>query len=366
MPTTHCQCGAKYRYAESSIGKRARCKKCGAVFTLTPEDDEGVIPLADEHEMRDEMAAAAEQPRATAIPKQGEVFVPTGSPGAAGTHGLGPAAAASGTLPPRSYASDALWTFLFPSSPGNLVTFIVLWGVIVVAPLVSCVPLIGFFLWLLVIAWYCAYRLEIVASAAGGDSDLPDLSGPQHLVDLVDPFFKWVGSWIVVFIPALGYMILTWGQSGITGLDLLPMILGGIAGILSGSTSGAVTFDVLVYLGILFWPMVVLCVAIGGFATLYRLDLILLTIIKTFPYYVLTLILMFGAVFLKLGILELAGGGLATQAQPGRGSPAAMMGIGLVLSILGTGIGIYCDIVLMRLIGLYYYHFKDRFAWSWG
>ena len=36
-----------------------------------------------------------------------------------------------------------------------------------------------------------------------------------------------------------------------------------------------------------------------------------------------------------------------------------------MLTVLLTGIGVYFDIVLMRLIGLYYHHFKHRFAWSW-
>ena len=75
MPTSHCQCGAKYRYGESSIGKRARCKKCGTVFTLTPEDEEGPIPLSDDSDMRDEIAAAAARARTAAA-----VDKPAGEP----------------------------------------------------------------------------------------------------------------------------------------------------------------------------------------------------------------------------------------------------------------------------------------------
>jgi len=33
--------------------------------------------------------------------------------------------------------------------------------------------------------------------------------------------------------------------------------------------------------------------------------------------------------------------------------------------VISIGVTVYFDIVLMRLIGLYYHHFKDRFAWSW-
>jgi hypothetical protein len=36
------------------------------------------------------------------------------------------------------------------------------------------------------------------------------------------------------------------------------------------------------------------------------------------------------------------------------------------MGIVLNGIGLYLDIVLVRLVGLYYHHFKSRFAWSWA
>ena len=47
MAKCYCECGAKYRVPDESLGKQAKCKQCGAVFTLTQEDD-GPIPLADD------------------------------------------------------------------------------------------------------------------------------------------------------------------------------------------------------------------------------------------------------------------------------------------------------------------------------
>jgi len=100
-------------------------------------------------------------------------------------------------------------------------------------------------------------------------------------------------------------------------------------------------------------------VALGGFATLYRLDLIVLTIIKTLPIYLFTVALMFGAVFIEEKLLVAVSGG------PQRPMSGTAGGI-LALHVLSRGLDIYLNIVLMRLIGLYYHHFKDRFAWSWG
>ena len=38
----------------------------------------------------------------------------------------------------------------------------------------------------------------------------------------------------------------------------------------------------------------------------------------------------------------------------------------IVVDVVLTLVKLYCWIVAMRCIGLYYHHFKSRFAWSWG
>ena len=48
MPTYTCTCGARYKLPEGSGGKRARCKKCGVVFTI-PEEPLEVAPPDDDY-----------------------------------------------------------------------------------------------------------------------------------------------------------------------------------------------------------------------------------------------------------------------------------------------------------------------------
>ena len=355
MPTIHCECGAKYRFPESSIGKRAKCKKCGSVFTLEPEDDQGPIPLADDSEMRDDMAVPAEQAGA-ATARQGEVCAPPGTPGMVASMGLGTSAGAASTASTKGFASNVLWTFLFPSSPRNLIGFLCFWAAMVITGFVLYVPLIGWILWLLIIGWYCAFRFEIITSAAAGEEDLPDPPSPLFVIELIEPLLKWVGSWLVVLAPALVYFVYALDQGLLQGPSVQGVMTGGLAGVVQTATSGIPLFAVLVALGVFLWPMVILCVALGGFSTLLRLDLIILTIIRTFPIYVLVLALMFGAVLIEHALLAGVSGG----------SKGAMGGGAFALSVLGRGLDIYINIVLMRLIGLYYCHFKDRFAWSWG
>jgi hypothetical protein len=86
-------------------------------------------------------------------------------------------------------------------------------------------------------------------------------------------------------------------------------------------------------------------VAIGGFATLRRVDLIFATMIKTFPIYLLTVAIVFGTAFIVPALEDLPGG--------------------LIGRVLVIGISLYGEIIALRAIGLYYHHFKHRFAWSW-
>jgi hypothetical protein len=266
------------------------------------------------------------------------------------------------TVPDRGFASDVLWTFLFPASPRNLIAFATIWGILVIAPLFLCIRYIGWFVWLVVMGWYCAFRFEVLASAAGGERDLPDVEfSSEHVADYAGAFVQWVGSWIVVLLPALIHVVVAIQQGRLMAWTVLLMLFGGLPTILQESTTNAV-FGALVYLGIFLWPIVILCIALGGFPTLYRLDLILLTIIKTFPVYVLTLALMAAAVLAQMGLLEVAGIGVTGQNRPSVGGVA---GGAILLHILTSGLQVYLDIVLVRLIGLYYHHFKSRFAWTW-
>jgi hypothetical protein len=38
----------------------------------------------------------------------------------------------------------------------------------------------------------------------------------------------------------------------------------------------------------------------------------------------------------------------------------------MLIEALVLWLTIYCDLVAMRVVGYYYHHCKDRFAWSWG
>jgi hypothetical protein len=73
------------------------------------------------------------------------------------------------------------------------------------------------------------------------------------------------------------------------------------------------------------------------------------------------LLLIAGAVVLN----ELLSTQVGTSPTAAAGTAPPSIGGRLAMYGLITCLGVYLDIVLMRLIGLYYHHFKRRFAWEW-
>ena len=352
MAICYCPCGAKYQIPDSAVGQEAKCQRCGTTFILEAEDDSPIL-VADEIGVADEADAAAERARATALSaRQGEIVLPPGAPGRIASPGLGSTGPAGPAEADRGYAGDVLWTFLFLASPGNLITFVAIWMMMVLVfqvlarfSVFAVFMLIG---WVLVMGWYCVFRFNVVKAAAAGENDLPDVNFTRDPYgDLLQPLAAWVGTWVAVLWPALAYLGYACWRGQLTLEEAVEIVAAGVEGLWQGAGSGQLVFDILVCLGVALWPMVILCVALGGFATVYRMDLLALTILKTLPVYLLTLILMFGAIVLVRVLEEMSSGLLAS-------------------SVLIIGLTVYVDIVLMRLIGLYYRHFKHRFAWDWG
>lgn len=368
MPTLRCECGAKYRFPESAIGKRAKCKKCGTIIVLEGED-EGPIPIADDGYM-DEMAAAAKRAPAVA-----ETTAPVSAghlPSSETAGRLAPVVVEEADKP-KTYGQSILAAFLFPTSLHNALTFIFLWVAFFVLTLMlsggtlglGLFALIRFVFYLAFLGWWAAYRFNVVASGAAGDDDLPALVAPDEgVAALLMTLLQWVGSWLVVLMPATVFAVIAF-MLGWMDPDTFVDALGeGVSSLLfSGSGGGAAAFGGLVLLGLFFWPIIILCVALGGFGCLGRVDLIVTTITKTFPVYLFTTVMVFGTGWLGYVLT----GFVDTRLSAAEGaSTSSGLGSSILISFLVTGITIYFEIVAMKLIGLYYHHFKHRFAWSWG
>ncbi len=370
MPSQRCPCGVTYQFPQSAIGKRARCKKCGLIFLLEP-DETSSIPLdgnfdLDESRHLPAPAPIREPPREAAFDDEE------------------PSPPLAVELPSRGYFASVLWTLLFPTSSHNLITFVVLWialwlatAAVQIAPAAGLGGLPGGmllrFLSMAVVLWFACFRFAVIESASAGEDELPDVGFTgEWLNDVVVPALKWVGSWLVVLIPAVAWLIFSYHRRTISA-DHLPVliingVLEGVQGLpaeaaqaLSSGHRDVVVFLILSGAGMFLWPMVVLCVALGGFGTAFRIDLMARSIMGALPAYLATVFAVGAAITLKFVIA----GSVASGVGSGTGVGGAV-GSSLFVSMLATGVALYFDIVAMRMIGLYYHHFKHRFAWDWG
>ena len=358
MPRLTCACGAKYNFDESATGKKGRCKKCNRVFTILPDEDDGPIPLADDDAFDTELKQAAGRAK-TRTPVHRVSAGGTGSLPVVRDMPVGDPSVplVAPPTPARGYWGNVGWTFLFPTSINNLIIFFFMWGILCVSGiLLSAAGCLGWVGQLVILGWYSAFRFETIAQAAAGEEDLPSLAFAGGILDgIVIPLLKWIGSWAIVLLP-VGVCLAIMIRAGTFSSNQLGQLsVGGIGAMMQIAIAmELIALALLSVLALFIWPMVVLCVALGGFNSLSRVDLIVSTIIKTFPAYLFTAAMVVGT-----GVLD---GVLSAWL----GSGWLSSGKAILVEALLIGASLYLELVAMRLIGLYYHHFKHRFAWSWG
>ncbi len=362
MPSQTCSCGAKYKFPDASVGKRAKCKKCGSVFELTDDADMSPIAIADEPPPPPPMPYGEDghpdvhRERIVERPQASPVGV---SERVSSDNGSDPLVDAP--TPAKGYWNSALLALLFPSSPHNLVTFLMLWVCISAGLFVAMiVPFIGILVFIFTMGWYYSYLFAVVGASAGGDEDLPKIGyADDGLWAYGVNCIKWMGSFVVAFAPAAICFMLIYqamgpqAQFGATADGMNELLSGGPAAWVQASRAELLLL-LLIGFGLVAWPMIVLCVALGGFSCFARPDLLIRTVLRSVDGYILTLIMLAVTVALN---------GLAEDIVRNRiavGKGAAFLGF------LFRGVTIYTDIVLMKLIGLYYCHHKHKFLWSWG
>lgn len=363
MIIASCSCGAKYKVREDMLGRWATCKACGARMRLVAPGNEPPIELAPPSGLTDEAVAAANR----------SIEVTRGLKDAAEARfrsrpedfGYDPGSQGS---PPRAtgrarrYFGDVLWSFMLLSNPHNLAVVVGVWIALVLARFATFGCFYAFIGVLLVYGWYAAFKLNIISSAANGEEDLPQLgeSFSDFWEGLILPLLKYFIAFVMAALPFLlyvGYVLIRPETSG--DLSMMDFLLGAVeygdyAALWNKLDRTMIPGLIAALLGIFMWPMFLLVVTLGGIAALVRIDLMIRTIVRTFPAYLCTVILVCGI----YGVEATASALFNLKA----GGPSGWLLAGIAMQ----AIGIYLEIVAMRVIGLYYLHFKDRFAWSWG
>lgn len=372
MPEVHCECGARYRAPEAAAGKQGRCRRCGRTLTIPTQTPASTSPLDD---LLDLPAAPPTPPPPAAAASPGDA-----SPGAApsgdapvearlldaGTlryaarAGGGAGLLTAAGLPDGSYAASVARTFLFCMNGRNVATFIVLWLIMSLQMVLVFGGLCALPAMLIIQFYFMAFCLAAVLGAAGGEEELaqPSITG-NWWDELIGPAIKFFVATVAVRVPAFLYLLLVTLPGGLdipTLLDIFRATLfNTFTGTIQDISAGDATVSALLLVaGQFLWPMVILVVAVAGISSLARLDLILRTIARTFPAYV-------GAAALTLTCLAIP----VTYAWLAQAALQRSVWEVMLLGFFARGLELYATIVAMRVIGLYYHHFKARFAWSW-
>ena len=209
---------------------------------------------------------------------------------------------------------------------------------------------------IIITGWLCSCYFAIILETCSGSDDMPTMGFTDGFWDDVTlPFLKFFGSWLIVLAPCIIWtvMMFTGGSQG----DEMYLEGEQQAG-MSGAGSWLIWLALLA-VGLFFWPMMILTVAINGFSSaVLRFDQLLTSIFKAFPQYLVIWLLLATTV---------AGSWLGIIASA---SAAAYLGLGsgilttLISNVLINAAQAYCIIVSMRIIGLFYRHYKTRFAWE--
>lgn len=366
MLTMTCACGKTYRFAPEYAGRSARCRACGKVFRIGEGAGESKPKHSAKKKDADDWASGLEdlersgkaEVRVTASEDDSDEGVPAARP-PRGSY-LKPRTGATGFL------KDVGFSFLFVADPHNAIIFATLWLLSILRYPVAIVPCFGLVAILLITGVICAYKFHIIATAANGDDRLPPVDVVSGIGEMAEGAAKLIASWIVVMLPALAWVLI----SGV-GVGELLNSLSGRGSLIGALSSDDFTVVLLIYGGMFLWPMVILCVALGGIDSLLRIDLILLTLVRTFPAYLLATGILIGTSLLQEGLFKLLGLAAASSAAAGgTGGTVSFnsqtLGKLIMLGAVAGGVEVYLTLVCLRVIGLYYHHFKSRFAWSWG
>lgn len=377
-------CSTRYRVPETARGKRITCKKCGKPFRIA-----GAAPQAESRKPQPVPPGADSQFGLSDLEAlaTGEV-VETWSASSAGHPPRTSAAIGAATVPLPYVATPPGYdgveegegsggylrylasfgqSFAFIRSSDSLATFAVIWFLLALRELMmtafALMPCFFFAICALgilaVTGWYMAFQMNVVAWAAGNETNLPPpVSDTSWWDGVFVPAFRMCATYMLASWPAMFFMIVLGARVGAASASA-----GAPAqGTPTPGPSAVAVLVLLMLLGGFMWPMMVLVVSCGGsVGALFRLDLIFETVFKSFPAYLLTVVAVYVAFGVRYFVSQAVGSAVGSNATL-QDDWAVMV----VVPALFVGVAAYFDVIAMQAIGYYYRDFKDRFAWSWG
>lgn len=227
----------------------------------------------------------------------------------------------AGRAGPRpSYYLLALRAFGYPFRGQG--KYVLIGGAIMflVASILSILPVIGLLISGVVGAYVLAYLFQVATDSALGDDEPPNWLLLDFDTDILRPLGKYIAAVGVSAAPAA-------------------------VAYLAVEESGPILTAAIVF-GVLYFPMCLLAVAMRDSLAGVSPHLVIPGIARTFPAYVVAIVLFGVAIWLQFGLAE-----------------EIQLPVPLIGSILGSTLGLYCGMVEMRVIGLLYRFYRDRLGW---
>lgn len=244
--------------------------------------------------------------------------------------------------PTRTFWADAFHSFVYPfANVNNCVTFAVICLVSLVRIPLNYAGILGLMGILFIYGWFCSLYLSIVQDTAVASEDLPGIKmedGP--IDDILKPMLKYLGASASALAPAVAYTILL-------ATDLLPDWM-----------SSGLALVAWICLGLFLLPVFILLFAFNALDMIYRVDLIITTVYRTLSAYMVIwlMLLLVGFTWTIPLAIELLAEFDVDVSLPSL--PFDGLGFKVFMNLLD----VYLTIISMRLIGLYYLHFKRRFT----
>lgn len=380
-----CSCGAGLKLSEKMADKVIKCPKCAKKFRVPlakfqAKAAQGVIPPAPDKRpprpkpatvaapvdpvpanLDDELlgdaggsygisdqdllseavyqssAPAVELPPPPVVPVSMPVEAPTELGYAQDPVRMKRSSVAAGVIaaPARSFWLDLFYAFIFPfASLGNAMNTLF----VLVANVVAAFSCFGLFVEMYMAAVY----MNIVSDTASGSEEYKAASLEGGLWEaVIRPFLRYIGTGLIALSPMWAYLLLL--DHNVIRPSLFIFTL----------WTGA---------GIFLWPILMLLASLEILSSIFAIHRIFETIAKTIlPYLAIWAMLLLAGMIMMVslfGASVLASLGLDTG-----GFGASLFGV-VGGRIAGEVISTYLMLVTMRLVGLYYLHYKHKFTFK--
>ncbi len=258
--------------------------------------------------------------------------------------------------------------YFLPVKGENMVPWVVIAVFVAASPLLKFVYCLWMTGGLFIYCWYAALQFNVLIDGASGEERIEVPAISDWISDVFIPgLYLWLSK-LIVRLPAVAYLGSVFARDGIDLIEGIVMVIQVVVMDPAIPMLLLEPIDIGIYLGVLlighfFWPIVLLVIAVGGnpFDGL-RFDLMGRTIVKTLPGYLFVVFCMYASLAVTTAtyaVIYLVWGEGMTMLSGDFCAPvSAWLG--------ATLLEVYLMVSVMRMIGVYYHHFKSKFAWSWG